>query len=267
MMGIGTLVTDSLEAPEQILWLGVLGGGPLAIGRVTQNRKRLQNQLRESALALERDRARRAASAIEDERARLAGELQAVIANGVSAMVVQAEAVPRVIAIGDSGRAASALAQIEHTGRQTLAETRRLLGILRHDGEAAALTPQPTMADVEALVERFRAEGLSVELMIDGDRREVAAGADLAAYRVLQQALTGAASAGAERATVFVRYEADELELEIDDDRPAAAIDPERLLAMRERLGLYGGRVRAGVDEDGPGFRLVARLPLEEARG
>jgi signal transduction histidine kinase len=117
------------------------------------------------------------------------------------------------------------------------------------------------------LVERFRAEGLTVALKVDGDRGAIAAGPDLAAYRVLQQALNGAASAGAQSAAVLVRYEPGELQVEIGDDRPEASIDPERLLAMRERLGLYGGRVRAGVDEDGPGFRLVARLPLGEERG
>jgi signal transduction histidine kinase len=262
LLGIATLATDSLEAPQQILWLGVLTGGPLAIGRVMRNRSRLQTQLRESARVLERDRARRAESAVEDERARLAGELQAVIANGVSGIVVQAEAVPRVLAAGRSEAADVALQRIEDTGRETLAETRRLLGILRRDGDGPALAPQPTLADLALLAEHFRGEGLEVDLVVAGDPAELPTGPDLAAYRVVQQALEDAVSSGAGIARMRLEYDADELRVEVRDDREGASIDPDRLLAMRERLGLYGGRVRAGVDAERGGFSLLARLPL-----
>jgi signal transduction histidine kinase len=262
LLGIATLATDSLEAPQQILWLGVLTGGPLAIGRVIRNRSRLQAQLRESARVLERDRARRAESAVEEERARLAGELQAVIANGVSAIVVQAEAVPRVLAAGRGEVADAALERIEDAGRETLAETRRLLGILRRDDDGPALVPQPTLADLAVLAESFRSGGLAVDLTVAGDPAEIATGPDLAAYRVVQQALEDAVSSGAETARILVEYEPDELRLEVRDDRDAAAIDPDRLLAMRERLGLYGGRVRAGIEAEHGGFSLLARVPL-----
>ena len=262
LLGAATIVTDSLEAPQQIAWLGVLGVGPLVIGRAVRNRARLQEQLRESTALLERDAARRADSAAEDERVRLAGELQAVIANGVSAIVVQAEAVPRVIAGGDADAAGTALGRIEDTGRETLAETRRLLGILRRDGEERCLAPQPTLAELPRLAEFAGERGLAVELDTDGEPGELAVGPDLAVYRVAQEALMDAVAVGARRATITVRYDADELHLEVRDDRVQTAIDPDRLLAMRERLGLYGGRVRAGVDERGDGFALVARLPL-----
>lgn len=261
LLGVGTLATDSLEAPQQILWLGVLTGGPMAIGRATRSRTALQARLRESTAVLERDRTRRAASAVEDERARLAGELQAVIANGVSAIVVQAEAVPRVLAADERAAAELALTRIETTGRETLAETRRLLGILRRDGDDRALAPQPTLAELSGLAEQMRGKGLAVDLQVEGERGELAAGPDLAAYRVVQQALAEAVAVGAREARILVRYRPDELRVEVRDDRAEASIDPDRLLAMRERLGLYGGRVRAGRDEDGRGFALIARLP------
>jgi signal transduction histidine kinase len=122
------------------------------------------------------------------------------------------------------------------------------------------------MAEVAQLVERFRADGLDVELRREGEHVAIPAGPDLAAYRVLQQALGAAASAGAHTAAVTIHYEPEELQLEVSVDRPGAALDAERLMAMRERLGLYGGRVRA-ADEDGPGFRLQARLPLDGGTG
>ncbi|HEX2128558.1 MAG TPA: histidine kinase, partial [Solirubrobacterales bacterium] len=221
----------------------------------------LQARLRESTAVLERDRKRRAESAVEDERARLAGELQAVIANGVSAIVLQAEAVPRVIAAGERSAAETALARIETTGRETLAETRRLLGILRREGDDRALAPQPTLTELTGLADQMRGRGLAVALEIEGDRGELAAGPDLAAYRVVQQALSDSLAVGAREARVLVRYGPDELHVEVRDDRAEARIDADRLLAMRERLGLYGGRVRAGRDEEGEGFALIAKLP------
>ena len=251
------------ENPAQVLWLIVLGGGPFVAGRVFANRARLVRDLRAGTVELERDRATRADRAVEDERARIATELQAAVANGVSAMVVQAEAVPRVLAEGDVERAGNALVVIEETGRDALGEMRRLLGVLRRDADDPALAPQPTMAEVERLAERARAEGLEIDLEFEGERVALGAGTDLAAYRVLQEALTAASHGGATSARVLIRFGDDELRLDVHDDRSAGAVDPAPLLAMRERLGLYGGRVKAEALHDG-GFRVVARLPMQE---
>ena len=264
----GSAVASALatvsENPQQILWLIVLGGGPFVAGRVFANRARLVSELRERTGELERDRAARADRAVEDERSRIAAELQAAVANGVSAMVVQAEAVPRVLAEGDTESAAHAFVLIEETGRDSLGEMRRLLGVLRRDADGLELAPQPTMAEVERLVEAARADGLEVTLEFEGERAALGAGTDLAAYRVLQEALSAASLGGATTATVVVAFGDSELRLDVRDDRRVASVDPEPLLAMRERLGLYGGRVRAEAIPDG-GFQVVARVPMRGA--
>jgi signal transduction histidine kinase len=261
-MGVAGFVSESWDEVARVLWLAVLGGGPFAIGRVMRSRARLQARLRESTLELERDRERRAVRAVEDERVRLAGELQAVIANGVSAMVVQAEAVPRLLTAGETGRAEQTFRLIEETGREALAEMRRLLGILRRDHGAAALAPQPTLRDVERLVGEVQAIGLEVELSVEGDRAPLSTGADLAAYRILEQALEAAAEGGAARATVTLTYEPGALRFAVSDDRPGRALDQRILGSMRERIGLYGGSVRS--EGNGEGTRVQASLPLHE---
>jgi signal transduction histidine kinase len=258
-----TLFIDTYEtSPGQLIWLFVLGFGPFGMGRALADRTRLRAELLARTEELERDRDALAASAVDAERARIAGELQAVIANGVSAMVLGAEAVPRVVAAGQPERAARTLEVIEETGRDSLAEMRRLLGVLRRDGEDPSRAPLPTMADVERLLEGEREDGLRVDFAFEGERVHLPPGADLAAYRVLQEALDAASAAGATRASVIVGFGAEELRLDVRDDRAARGVEPGPLMTMRERLGLYGGRVRAGAGEDGAGFAVVARLPL-----
>lgn len=263
-LALASAVAGTFEQPFQLLWLGVVGGGPFLVGRAMRNRRRLQAELRERTLQLERDRALRSERAAEDERARLATELQAAIANGVSTMVVQAEVVPRSIAAGDIEGAGTAFAVIEETGRGSLAEMRRLLGILRRGEDGPALAPQPTLAEIERLADRVRGQGLEVDLSYEGDPVELTPGADLVAYRVMQEALDAAASADATMARVVVGYEPGELRLEVRDDRAGTAVESEPLLAMRERLGLYGGRLRTGVDELGR-YRVLAILPVNGA--
>jgi signal transduction histidine kinase len=200
---------------------------------------------------------------VEDERTRIASELQAVVANGVSAMVVQAGAVPRLIEAGDSTRASESLAVIEETGRDALAEMRRLLGVLRRDDEGPALAPQPTLARADALVARMGAEGLDAELTVDGEPVELSPGVDLAGYRVLQEALASARGAdGVSHADVAIVYGDDHVTVTVRDDRPSPdGPDAAALLALRERVGLYGGVLRVAPRRSGPGFKVEARLP------
>jgi signal transduction histidine kinase len=231
-------------------------------GRAVRSRVLLQRELREKAARAEADRADRARRAIEEERDRIAGELQAVVANGVSAMVIQAEAVPRLLVSNDTASAELALAAVEETGRDALGEMRRLLGVLRREDEGLALAPQPGLARLRALVERQRERGLDVELHVEGEERPLSTGVDLTAYRVLEDALQAASRQRAERATVLLRYQDDDLKLEVRDDRSGGA--SARLPGLRDRVGLYGGQL--SVDrEDGEGFTLRARLPLGEA--
>ena len=259
---VGVALSDEGLDPADIIWIFLLFGLPFVAGRALRSRALLQRELREKAERAEAERELFAARAIEDERARIAAELQAVVANGVSAMVVQAEAVPRLVSAGDTPRAGEALAVIETTGRDALAEMRRLLGVLRRDGASRELAPQPGLARMAPLLARVRERGMLVELEVSGPERPLPAGVDLTAYRVLEDALEAALEKEASSALVALRYDGPELELEIRDDRAGGPSD--RLPGLRERVALYGGSLRAGKPGSG-GFRLTARLPLGDA--
>jgi signal transduction histidine kinase len=263
---VGTTTTIFLEdgfEPEELFWTVFLFGLPVLVGRALRSRALLQAELREKAEAAERERAERARGAVEDERSRIAAELQTLVANGLSAMVVQAETVPRALAAGDSARAGTALAAVEETGRDALTEMRRLLGVLRRDGEGPELAPQPGLPRVLALVQRTRERGLPVELRIEDERepaRRLPPGIDLTAYRVVEDALEAATEQGATAAELLIHYTSEELRLQLTDDREGGASD--RLPGLRDRVGLYGGHLSAGRPDEG-GFRLRARLPIE----
>jgi signal transduction histidine kinase len=204
--------------------------------------------------------------AIRRERARIARELHDVIAHGMSVMVVQADAARHGLDPADEETRA-ALTEIERTGRESLREMRRLLGLLRDGGEsAAALEPQPGMTTVDALVQSVRQAGLPVDLRISGEARPLSPGVDIAAYRIVQEALTNALRhAGPARATVEIGYDDREITLRIEDTGRATgtARGPggNGLIGMRERALLYGGSFDAGRRPDG--FVVTASLPLE----
>jgi signal transduction histidine kinase len=258
---IGIVSSDEDFSAGAFLWVVVLFGLPVVAARALRSRVLLQRELREKAQRIEAERASLARRAIEEERDRIAGELQAVVANGVSAMVIQAEAVPRLLDTGDTASAELALAAVEETGRDALGEMRRLLGVLRREDEGLALAPQPGLARLEALVERHRERGLEVAMRVEGHEQPLSTGVDLTAYRVLEDALQAAARQRAERATVLLRYGDDDLQLQVQDDRSGGA--SARFPGLRDRVGLYGGHLTVGR-EDGVGFTLRARLPLGE---
>jgi signal transduction histidine kinase len=250
---------DSL--PNVLTNVGFAGWAPLLIGRFMRHRAGLHRTLREKAAVLEAQRAERAQAAAADERTRIAGELHDVVAHALSAMVVQAGGARRM-AETDPGQAAAAFAAVETTGREALTEIRALLGVLRREDEEIALAPQPSLRHVAALVDRARAAGLPTSLEIEGEARDLPAGVDLTAYRVVQEALRGAAEQGAAGAAeVRLRYADDYVVLRIDDDGGAPLRD---LPGIRERVGLYGGRLRAGARTHG-GHTVRARLPVEAA--
>jgi signal transduction histidine kinase len=212
----------------------------------------------------------RARWAVAEERGRIARELHDVVAHSVSVMVVQAGAARRSVA-GNPDQATAALTQIESTGRQALAEMRRLLGLLR-DGQdgGAALTPQPSLAHLDSLLAAAGEAGLPVELAVEGEPRQLPAGIDLSAYRIVQEALTNSLKhAGPARAVVRVCYGAKALEVQVwDDGRGAAGPngraegDGHGLIGMRERVALFGGSLEVGTRQGG-GFLVAARLPLD----
>jgi signal transduction histidine kinase len=211
----------------------------------------------------ERERDVAAREAVVEERARIARELHDVIAHNVSMMVLQAGA-ERAVLDGANGGTRDVLHTIEQIGRSALTEMRRLLGMLRSDA-AEPLAPQPLLADLPALIDQVREAGLPVELHIGGQPRDLPAGIELSAFRIVQEALTNALKhAGPARAQVSVRYCTDTLELEITDDGAGAAMPAagggHGLAGMRERVALYGGRLDAGRRPAG-GFGVRVLLP------
>ncbi len=245
---------------------------PWFVGRVIRGQVLLARELSEKAERAEHERALGEARAIADERRRVARELHDVLAHDLSVMVVQASAAQR-IADRNPEQATEAARLIERTGREALAEIRHLFGAVRR-GEGEELEA-PGLARVARLAERARDAGLPVELRIEGDRRELPPGVDLAAYRVIQEALTNSLKhAGPARADVLVRYSTAMLTLEITDDGVGpngndGATAPgggHGLVGMRERVALYGGELEAGRRRGG-GFAVRARLPLNGGGG
>ena len=202
------------------------------------------------------------------ERARIARELHDVVAHHVSVMVVQAAGARRVIE-KDPALARDALEAVEQAGRTALDEMRRMLEVLRAD--EAGVGPQPGLADLDRLVAQVRETGLPVELTFEGMDRPLPAGMDLAAYRIVQEALTNAVKhAGKATARVTVRHESEALDIEVTDDGRGAAAPllagavegGHGLIGMRERVALYSGELETGPVFPG-GYRVHARFPLE----
>ena len=234
------------------------------VGFAVGGKHREADEAKERAALAEREREERARRAVADERARIARELHDVVGHSVSVMTVQASAVRRLLE-PDQEKIGEALLVVEQTGREALAEMRRMVGVLRHPEEAPALAPQPSLAQLERLVEQTREAGLPVELRIEGEPVALPAGVDLTAYRLVQEGLTNALKhARARSAEVLVRYRDGHVELSVSDDgRGAGGGDGggHGLVGMRERVAAYGGEVEAGPRPEG-GYRLRARLPV-----
>jgi signal transduction histidine kinase len=200
--------------------------------------------------------------AIEAERARIAGELHDVVTHTVSVMLVQAGAARTVLA-SSPGEAERALLAVEASGRAAMAELRSLLGLLAPAEEDAVLRPQPGLGELDGLIGRVSAAGLPVELQVSGAPRSLPAGADLAAYRVVQEALTNVLRHAAGAAACVMVQWGEKLVVTVSDSGRGAADSPpgRGLLGLRERLSLYGGELEAGPGPDG-GWQVRAVMPL-----
>jgi signal transduction histidine kinase len=226
------------------------------------------DEAKERALLAEREHEQQARTAVAEERARIARELHDVVGHSVSVMTVQASGVRRLLR-PDQEREREALLVVERTGREALAEMRRMVGVLRRPEEAPALAPQPSLDHVSRLVEQAREAGLPVELRIEGEAMQLPAGVDLTAYRLVQEGLTNVVKhAQATRAEVLVNYGESYLEVTVRDDGSGVGNGGgggggggHGLVGMRERVSVYGGELDAGP-QPGGGYRLRAKLPL-----
>ncbi len=255
-------ITTTDDAARDMVSIAVLVGAAFGIGRAIRSREMRLVASAERATVLERDREEELRRATNEERGRIARELHDVIAHSVTVMVVQAGAANEIIE-RDPARARQALVAIQDTGRQSLSDLRRLLGLVR-DEESARLAPRPGLQELDGLVAEMRTAGVPIELEIHGTPRELPAGVDLSAFRILQEALTNVLKhAGAARARVVVTYAHDAIELEVvDDGRTQTRGHGHGLVGMRERVMLYGGTLEAGPAED-RGYRVRARLPVD----
>ncbi len=258
---------DSLS-PGDILFVVMLVGAPWFAGVVLRGRQERLTLLAARTDRLEREREQRTIEAVAGERARIARELHDIVGHSISVMTIQAGAA-RLLLDQSPARAEASLLTVEETGRQTLAEMRRLLGVLGDRTGRPALAPQPGLADVTGLVEKVRSAGVPVELEVDGEPHGISPGVDLAGYRIVQEALTNVIRyAEPTRAWVTVRYDDRAVELEIGNDgarNQNGAAGGHGLVGMRERVALLGGTLDAGSDES-DGYRVRARLPLGEGR-
>ena len=215
------------------------------------------------AIAIARRREEEARRVASEERLAIARDLHDVVAHNISVINVQANTALHLMD-RQPERAREALTAIHEVSRQALGELRSVLGVLRADGDAAPLVPSPGLGRLEELAAHARAAGIAVRLVAEGAPRPLPADVDVAAYRIVQEALTNSVRhSGGHAATVHLRYDDDAVMIEVDDDGTAAvrpAGQGNGVAGMTERARALGGTLDAGF-KPGGGFRVLARLP------
>ena len=239
---------------------------PATLGAYVPARAQLETALRERAERAEADQELRAQQAVFTERVRIAGEMHHVVGHRVSLMVLHAGAVE--MAAGDPRKVHVLAEQMQVTGRQALQELRQLVGLLREDDddEPAPLTPQPTIADLPAMIEESRLAGMDVTLQSTGQIRIMTEMVERTAYRIVQESLTNAgrhATGGPVYVTLDYRPTA--LAVNVVNQKATGTAKPvpgtgHGLLGLRERAHALGGTLRADPRLDG-GFAVEAVLP------
>lgn len=253
---------------EDLAFIVTLVGGFWLAGRVVWSRNRLVEQLAEQAEELRRSREAEARARVAEQRARIGRDVHDVVAHSVSLMVVQAEAGEAQLA--HDHPSSECLRAIQRVGRSTLAELRTVLGALADDRDqipARSSTGGPGLRDVNLLAANLAEAGLHVDLHVEGDVGIIAGGVDVAAYRILQEALTNALRhAPGARVSACVNVTPGEVIVDVvDSGGTRVALTPDvngtgrGLIGMQERAALYGGEVQAGPTDDG--FQVHARIP------
>jgi signal transduction histidine kinase len=242
----------------------------LLLGEAVRNRRAWAEEVRRRLLRAEEDQEREAERRVQQERLRIAREMHDVLAHTIAAINVQAGVGADVI--DDSpAKARASLRDIRRQSRDAMAELRATVGVLREGATDVPLAPAPGLAELDGLVETAARAGLRVDVSIAGTARPLPGAVDLAAYRIVQEALTNVVRhAHASTARVSVGYDPAAVVLEVQDNGSGdangatAAHDGHGLIGMRERAAAVGGTLQAGAAPGG-GFRVHARLPTGEA--
>jgi signal transduction histidine kinase len=241
------------------------------VGRYVQVRRAHLDAVLAYTHQLEQDRHEHLQRAVREERRRIARDLHDQVAHHLGVISLQTSAARRWLG-RDQARTATALASAEQASRTALETMPAILQALRSDDGEAGLAPQPTLADVDQLVDQLRAAGMAIDLDVDGNPRPLHPTVELTAYRVIQESLTNVTKhAGPASVTVRLRYGRGRFEVDVEDDGHGSAADPSGgaglgLLGMRERVHLLGGELVTGP-RDGGGFRVHASLPTNASVG
>ena len=251
---VGFLLVSQFDAARKVLPAGATAVVAWVIGDFVRSRRMFFLDL------VSRNRQEREQAA-ETERLRIARELHDVVAHNVSVIAIQAGAARVSAADNDD-----ALASIEKSARDTLAELNKLLGVLRKDPSAPPLAPQPSLEDVDALLKPARDAGIDATIKVTGDKRTLPVAVDLSAYRIVQEAVTNVLKhSGASRVEVAVDYGPSALTVAVSDNGNGGEATGSRghgLIGMRERVALFGGDLSTGSTSLG-GFTVKATLPVK----
>ncbi|MEP6981823.1 MAG: sensor histidine kinase, partial [Nakamurella sp.] len=237
----------------------------LLLGTTVQSRTIGFALLQERADRLERERDQQALIAAAAERTRIAREMHDIVAHSLSVMITLADGATLTERPDD---ARAAMRQVSRTGRDALADTRRVLDVLRDDRSAATLQPAPMIDTLSTLLTAVRATGLKIEMVVHGTVFDPTPTAQATLYRIVQEALTNTVKhAAATRVRIALQYREPAVDVRIEDDgtgdsRPGPhPVAGHGLVGMRERAALFGGSVDAGPGPTG-GWQVVAMLPL-----
>ncbi|QNE18636.1 sensor histidine kinase [Kribbella qitaiheensis] len=269
--------SDWRQQATMMVSLGALVFGIWAFGERRRTRGMYVQQLEERAAQLERDRDRESKLAVSNERTRIAREIHDVVAHGLSIMIVQADG-GLYAADASPEQAKKALATIGDTGRASLTEMRKMLGLLKQDAQPSDVDPnqprpQPGVSSLPELIDNVRQTGLSVDYEVTGTPRNLPALLGLTAYRIVQEGLTNTlkhAGPGA-RTSVLLDFGREMLTVVVTDDGRGAGLVPgsdpgHGLIGMRQRASISGGTVSAGP-KTGGGYEVIAKLPYNLPAG
>jgi signal transduction histidine kinase len=265
LLALGIVVQEGVVLPD-IAYAWFLAGGAWLAGWAVRSRTLRAELSEQRAVLAEHEAQWRADAAVAEERLRIVRELHDVISHGISVMTLHAGGVRRLLA-PQQVREREVLEAVERTGRESLAEMQRLLGVLRGPADTTDAAVTPGLADIDALLDDARAAGIDVSSTVSGDIRPLPPGVDLAAYRIVQEAVTNVLRHAAARSVVCaVDHRPGDVTLTVVDDGPGSAGpgSGHGLTGMRERAALYGGTVEAGSRPDG-GFAVRAVLPVPVA--